>query len=307
MKIIKNNNFLQSSQWADFQEKLGRRVWRIDPVRNFISNGVDGVVVIKYPLPFGQSYLYCSAGPVFSSVIPAQAGIQLAKERVVKVDSRLPAGGHGFRGDDDSKVIQQRLENLIESLINLAKKENVIFLRLEPRFEIDLKKFGFTETAPVQPKNTLILDLQKSEEELLNGFHPKTRYNVRLAEKKGVKIRISTDQKDIEHFWQLIKQTTARDNFSSHPKDYYFKLAESKMLKIFIAEYENKVLAVNLMIFFGDTVTYLHGASADEGRNLMAPHLLQWAAIKEAKKFGCKYYDFWAWPRLVNPTIPGPV
>lgn len=231
------SNFLQSNEWAEFQKKLGRQIWRL-----------DNTLAIKYPLPFGQSYLYCPAGPV---------------------------------GD-------------VEKLKELAKREKVVFLRVEPRTgKIDLT--NFIETTPVQPKQTLILDLSKSEKELLNSFHPKTRYNIRLAEKKGVKVEI---KKDATVFWRLIEQTAKRDNFSSHSKDYYSKLIESDFVKIFAAEYQGKILAANLVVFFGDTATYLHGASADEDRNLMAPHLLQWSAIKEAKKSGCDYYDFWG----VAPT-----
>ncbi|MFH1225759.1 MAG: peptidoglycan bridge formation glycyltransferase FemA/FemB family protein [bacterium] len=248
MEIMESkDNFLQSDRWANFQEELGRKVWRF----------AGEAIVIKYPLPFGLGYLYCPRGPI-------------------KVNKEL-----------------------IDRLKDLAKKENIIFLRIEPPAEIDLKKFGFVETAPVQPKNTLILDLQKSEEELLNGFHQKTRYNIRLAEKKGVKVKIIND---IEIFCELMKQTVARDNFSSHPKNYYLKLVESKLAKMFVAEFGGQIMAANLMVFFGDTATYLHGASADEGRNLMAPHLLQWAAIKEAKKQGYKYYDFWGVAPAASPA-----
>ncbi len=262
------SQFLQSGEWADFQESLGRKSWRF--LVKDDGKIIASAVIVKYPLPFGQSYLYCPRGPIFIKNIPAI---------------------------------------LFNKLKELAKIEKAAFLKIEPRAEVgDLKKIGFKEAAPVQPKNTLVLDLKKSEVDLLNSFHPKTRYNIRLAEKKGVKIRVSTDKKDVEHFWQLIQQTAKRDNFSPHPKEYYSalveKLGQAEMLKMFIAEYENKILAINLVIFFGNTAPYLHGASADESRNLMAPHLLQWVAIKEAKNRNCLWYDFWGVAPLNQPEHP---
>jgi len=149
----------------------------------------------------------------------------------------------------------------------------------------------------VQPKNTLILDLDQSEAEVLAQMKAKTRYNIRLAERRGVKTRQSVSQKDIDAFLKLIAITSQRDHFKAHSAAYYQKMADffgcQGLLKIFLAEYKDQVLVANLVFFWGKAATYLHGASGNSHRNLMAPHLLQWTQILEAKKQGCGEYDFW--------------
>ena len=147
----------------------------------------------------------------------------------------------------------------------------------------------------MQPRGILILDILKSEEEILAEMKQKTRYNIKLAEKKGVKIYDSREEKYIEEFLRLVKVTAQRDKITSHPDAYYRKMFEiipSEILKLYVAEFEGKIIAANLVLFFGKTATYLHGASASDHRNVMAPYLLQWRQIVDAKKAGCENYDF---------------
>ena len=147
----------------------------------------------------------------------------------------------------------------------------------------------------MQPREILVIDISKSEEDILAGMKQKTRYNIRLAEKKGVKIFASREEKYIDQFCRLVKVTSVRDKIRSHPENYYRKMFEvipGDILKIYIAEYEGKTIAVNLVLFFGKTATYMHGASDNEHRNVMAPYLLQWQSILDAKKIGCEKYDF---------------
>jgi len=160
--------------------------------------------------------------------------------------------------------------------------------------EFNLKNIRSTKN--VQPADTLLLDLNKTEEELSAEMHQKTRYNIKLAEKKGVKVEKVEDQKEaINIFKELIKETSARDKFTPHSNSYYRKMLKSldKNVCSWVAKYEDKVLAANIVVNFGDTVTYLHGASSNKHRNLMAPHLLQWEQIKWAKGNGFQIYDFW--------------
>ena len=190
----------------------------------------------------------------------------------------------------------------INKVAELAKKENCIFLRIDSTKELKIKnlKFKIQRSADVQPSQTIILDLTQTEEQLLKNMHQKTRYNIRLAEKKGVKI---FESKNAEEFWKLMKETTKRDRFRSHGKDNYAKMLSltpnpspsgrgELEIKLYVAEYENKVLAAGIFAFFEDTVTYLHGASTHEHKNVMAPYLLHWEMIKLAKRGGYKYYDF---------------
>ena len=237
-------------------------------------------LIIKYELPFGQSYLYCPRGPIIS-------------QKFIK-----------------SKVV----DFLFSEIKKIAKEKKTMFLKIDPPVPLLTKrtKVIFTNfkksSSEIQPKNTLILDLTKSEEELLKEMKPKTRYNIRLAERKGVEI-INTkyqipNTKYFSNFWELVEETSRRDKFASHNKDYYWKMLESccdreqkfsfpLTAKLYLAEYKNKTIAANIVLSFGDFCVYLHGASSGEYRNVMAPYLLQWQQILDAKKTGCKAYDFW--------------
>ena len=150
----------------------------------------------------------------------------------------------------------------------------------------------------MQPREILVLDISKSEEEILAGMKQKTRYNIKLAEKRGVHVTYNmkhVTQENIDKFLQLVKITSKRDKITSHPDAYYrqmFETIPSEILKLYIAEYEGKIIAANLVLFFGKTATYMHGASDNEHRNLMAPYLLQWRQIQDAKAAGCTRYDF---------------
>ena len=227
---------------------------------------IDSVDIIKHNLPFGKSYLYA----------PRCEGKFLS-------------------------------ESFLKQIKEIAKQENAIFFKIEPT-EIN-KNFGLRKSKDIQPTKTLILDITKSEEELLKQMHSKTRYNIQLAAKKGVLIK--KDESKFEDFWQLIRETSKRDGFKPHPKEYYRGILEIPEVELFSAEYpangagKNKIIAANIMVFYDKQVIYLHGASDYEHRNLMAPHLLQWEQIKEAKKRGCVEYDFWGidekkWPGVTR-------
>jgi len=199
-----------------------------------------------------------------------------------------------------------RLEYAADLFKDKSLLKDYIFVRFDPAFNFsapaDVK---IVKTIDVQPSQTLILDLGKSEDVLLTEMHPKTRYNIRLAEKKGVKI--IQDNSRIDDFLRLLKITTERDAFRGHSDEYYGKMAsyDEKFIKLFLAEYEGRVIAGGLFCFFGNGVSYLHGASDNNDRSVMAPYLLQWQVISAAKKAGYKYYDFYGiseskWPGVTR-------
>ncbi len=200
-------------------------------------------------------------------------------------------------------------DNFLEKIKEIVKQENAIFWKVEPQDKIDenlFKKKGFKKSSNIQPQKTIILDITKPEQELLNQMHYKTRYNINLALKKSIKTQISKlKSQNFSDFWKLMEQTKKRDKFHPHPKEYYRKMLEIPGVELFVAEYEHKIIAANIVVFYEKTVIYLHGASDYEHRNLMAPHLLQWEQIKEAKKRGCVEYDFWGidekkWPGVTR-------
>lgn len=186
----------------------------------------------------------------------------------------------------------------LKDLCGYIKGLGFVFWRVEPISELSAMSYELSATPNRQPQHTLILDLTKSLEELLQGMHPKTRYNIHLAEKKGVRV---VDGKNSEVFWRLNQETSARDRFKSHGKEYYEKMLASPITHQLIAYFDSEPIASHILVVFGDTATYLHGASGNTARNKMAPYLLQWAGIQFAKGRSCRYYDLWGVAPLKNP------
>lgn len=289
MKLIEFNNghdfdrfisakqksqFLQSWQWGEFQKKCGSRVWRLGIEEN--GDIIASATLIFRKLLISRGYFYCPRGPV------VQSGIKNLELRIKVFDF------------------------FIGEIEKIAKRENVIFLRFEPLFEIKNLKLKITKSLDIQPAKTLLLDLSKTEEEILADMHQKTRYNIRLTEKKGVVVREASIN-EFDNFWKLAEETGERDGFRLHSRGYYLNMLEdnSNFIKLFFAELNNKVLVANIVSFFGDTVTYVHGASSHKSREVMAPYAMQWHAIKLAKKLGFKFYDFFGidekkWPGVTR-------
>lgn len=251
----KHSQFLQSWEWGEFQESAGNKVIRLGIEEK--GKIILAVSLIKKALPLGLNYFY------------------------------LPRVGIGNQN-------KEAVDFLFEEIKKIAPKENVIFLRFEPVNEFDVMRYALRakRVKDIQPSKTLIVDLTKDQDKLLKEMHAKTRYNIRLAEKKGVRIAGS----DIAHFdifWKLMSETEDRDQFRLHSQDYYRKmLTQGGLIKIFMAELNGKPIATGIFAFFGDTVTYVHGASSNQNRNVMAPYLLQWRIIKLAQELGYKSYDF---------------
>jgi len=142
------------------------------------------------------------------------------------------------------------------------------------------------------------LGLDKTEEELLEAMHQKTRYSIRLSERKGVTVKIITEdfEKYFEIFYELMTETAKRNCFSLHQKSYYKNIFQnlSKIENVYlsIAMYGQKVLAIDLVIVFSGIANYVFGGSSSDERNRMPTYLAQWKAIYYAKKINCNYYNF---------------
>lgn len=196
---------------------------------------------------------------------------------------------------------------LVAFLKDLARKEKVRFIRVSP-YSPDtpeirelFMKHGF-RPAPLHmlAEHLWLLDLKDvPEEQLLSHMEKKHRNLIRRAEKDGVKIRTSTNMSDVDAFITLHDETVKRHSFTPYPKDYFrnqVKLfGKHDEALVFSAEYQGKLLASAIIMFYGGTASYHHGASSSdpEYRKIPASYLLQWAAIKEAKKRGCCIYNFW--------------
>lgn len=195
------------------------------------------------------------------------------------------------------------LGNVDAALLDLKKMQSdrsLVFARLEPAQKVDLP----AAVKNIQPENNWLLDLESTEEQILIGMKPKTRYNINLASRKGVTVREGT-QSDLLIVWQLLLETANKNDFRLHSQSYYYEMWRvlyPKYLKILIAEYpasakasageQGQPLAGMILTLFGSTATYLHGGSSPKMKEAMAPYLLHWEAIKIVKFLGLKYYDF---------------
>ncbi len=321
-------SFLQSYEWGEFQKKFGRRVFRLA--------GDDWQAqFIEMPLPFGKKYWYCPRGPIMANSQWPIANSE-NKSTSLPADAKALAGKQPspYQGEGAGEVLQ----GFIDEIREMAKKEGVMFFRICPEWPADMELEakleipGFKKLRyDIEPAQTLILDIAKSEEDLLTQMHPKWRYNIGLAQKKGVRVKmIGADDPDFEKyfsdFWRLMEQTAKRQKIRLHDEEYYRKQLNppppsfkkeggSSLYKrevgrdfanlLFIVEHQDQVIAANIVNFFGRRAFYLHGGSDNEKRSLMVPHLLQWEQIREAKKRGCSEYDFWGineqkWPGVTR-------
>jgi peptidoglycan pentaglycine glycine transferase (the first glycine) len=259
-------NIHQIVEWGEFQamEKMRDKFWLIGLEND--GKLVGGALVIKQKLPGGKCWLSVPRGPLLSA---------MAEER-----------------DEEIGVLMRKIEEV-------GRAERAVFLRVEPVWPLGMPiewgKWGFKKAhAHYQPENTLILDLSGSEQEILAQMKPKGRYNIIVAEKKGVTVRVGETEKDWGEFYNLLKETTSRDGFSGHGLKYYQNMLEKlgKNARLYLAEYEGEVIAGIIVTFFKDTAIYYFGVSGNAHRNVMAPYLLQWTAIQAAREEGIKYYDF---------------
>ena len=202
------------------------------------------------------------------------------------------------------------LTRLFEGARQVAKAHGAIFLKIDPDilktdqvFYDNLVKQRFVKNDTgldfegVQPAFVYRLDIRPAEEALLAAMHSKTRYNIRLAEKKGVTIRQSTDKKELPVFYALLQETAERDNFLIRSESYFGavwdQMVASGHAKVFFAETpEGEPIAATLAMILGEKAWYLYGASSNRHRSLMPNYLIQWEMICWAKAEGCTLYDF---------------
>lgn len=228
------------------------------------------------------------------------------------IKGKIPRGGTYWRV---SRI------DIDESWTPPAFTKSSWFVRLEPISEasLHLAKFGTVRpTESVQPKQTLVLDLRLSEEELLAQMKPKHRYNIKVAERHGVEVEFKhfDAAEHFDRFWKLLTETAGRHAFRTHQRDYYKQmvktLAPKGIISLGFAKLGHDDVATMLFIRHEKVVTYLHGGSSSRHKEVMAPYLLHWHAIRWAKEMEVEAYDFWgtnaieqegAWvPRVNHPS-----
>lgn len=267
----KVNHIIQSWEWGEFRQSLGLPLLRFGL---FKANKLDKAFQLTLHLiPFSKQFVgYLPKGP-------------------------LPD------------------KTLLEALNQISQQENTAFIKLEPNVLSDTPLYTIPPSflpspKPMFTKYNFLLDLTPSEQQLLANMSSKTRYNIRLAEKKGVTTEIRTDDKAFEIFLKMHFETTQRQGFNSHNLEYHRKywqiLKKADMARIAIAFYHKKPLSAWMLFNFKDTLYYPYGASSTEHKDVMANNLVAWAAIKEGKRLGLKIFDMWGAAHSPNPDPSDP-
>ncbi|KJS19458.1 MAG: methicillin resistance protein [Clostridiaceae bacterium BRH_c20a] len=281
---IPKGHILQSYEWGEIKAKTG---WK--PLRLLIEeNGkpIAAISVLKRIIPgLKKAIFYAPRGPVF---------------------------------DIENKEV---FGFLLAEVEKLAKDHNAIFLKIDPDIPADNKEFkqllltkGFRSAEKgdrfegVQPKYVFRLDITPDEETLLANMHTKTRYNIRLAERKGVTINTECPKSDLKDFYHILQETCERDNFLvrsyGYFEDMWDYLVERGYAKLFMAEHEGRYIAGTLAFIFGEKAWYIYGASSNSYRNVMPNYLIQWTMIQWAKEKGCTLYDFRGVPGNLTEDNP---
>lgn len=215
------------------------------------------------------------------------------------------------------------VDQVLAALEAQARRQRAIFVKIDPdvtpttaegqAVTAALQRRGWRPSAEqVQFRNTALVDLRPPEDGLLAAMKPKWRYNIRLAERRGVEVR-SGGVADLDCFYRLYVQTGARDGFLVRPFGYYERTwrtflqpadADAPWAALLLATVDGEVVAGLMLFCFASTAWYLYGASSDRHRQLMPNHLLQWEAMRLAQRLGCTTYDLWGAPDVLDESDP---
>jgi len=294
LRTLPNHHVLQSWEWGEFKGRYG---WTAE--RLVFKQGDAGQVVaaaqvlIRRARPLPLAIMYVPKGPALDY------------------------------GDERLRTA------VLEALVAHGRKRNAIFIKIDPdvalgtgvpdttgaaadplgeAFTADLvaRDWRFSNDQ-IQFRNTVQLDLTQSEETLLAAMKQKTRYNIRLAGRRGVQVRVG-DEKDLELLFQMYAETAARDQFIIRPLTYYRDawgaFMEAGLACPLIAEYEGEAIAAVILFCFGERVWYMYGSSRNAHRDKMPNHQLQWEAIRWAKAQGATIYDMWGAPNTFVESDP---
>ena len=283
LRTNEKSHFLQSPEWAKVKTEWKNEFIVIRDKNNNIT-GTMSILLRKVPI-FKKYIMYAPRG--FVANIDDKETISKLTEEAKKIAKKYKA--FIFRLDPDIPNNNDEFKNLMG--------------RLGYKFKKNIKSIDQV----VQPKYVFRLNLKdKTDEELLKSFNEKTRYNVRLATRKGVTVR-EASREELPIFYDIMKKTGSRDNFFIRPMSYYEKVYDSLYpdhVKILIAEFESKPIAAVMPIFYGNKVWYLYGGSSNEHRNLMPNYLLQYEMMKWGITNKAEIYDFRGVSGFKDPKDP---
>ena len=267
---LTHGSILQSYYWGEFKSRFGWELRRLLIRARGRPIGAAQVLIRQTPV---ATIAYVPRGPLLAAETPGEAGA------------------------------------VLEGLHTLARDEGATFLKIEPeiRNSPEAQGFfldqGFRPSEEIQPRSTLIVDLRGDVETLRSRLSTRIRYNVSLASRWGVTV-VQGGAADLASFYQLLEVANRRRGFIIHSLDYYedlWSLLEaSGMVKLFLAVYDDELLAAALLLVAGTRAYYMYGASNGKYRNLKPNDLLQWEAMRWAQAHGCVTYDLWGIPDVVG-------
>ncbi len=297
---LPNAHSLQSWAWGDFKSRWGwqaeRWVWTktcevLETSQVYPDQPVAAAQILRRPISRTPwSFLYVSKGPAMDYtdtplaahvLTDLEAYARRAGALFIKIDPDVPrAWGEPQPGQPPDPAGAAWLELL-----------NQRGWRFSPE--------------QIQFRNTVIINLTGSPDDQLAAMKPKWRYNIRLAERKGVTIQAGGPAQ-LPLFYRLYAETAARDGFLIRPEAYYRdvwqQFLETGQAEMLLAEVEGEVVAGLILFIFGSTAWYMYGASTGRQREAMPNHLLQWAAINRARERGCTGYDMWGAPDVFDES-----
>jgi peptidoglycan pentaglycine glycine transferase (the first glycine) len=294
---FENSHILQTAEWGDLKSRLGwKPIYFSYPPESKFPSAIS--LILERQIRFGGfsanfRILYAPKGPIL---------------------------------DWDDPTMRSQVLTQLEQL---AHHEKAIFLKIDPDIVVgtglpgpnmcyhpsgssfltsELLERGWTpSTEQIQFRNTIHLELNDDEEILLSRMKQKTRYNIRLSSRKGIRVRLGSTE-DLSFLFHCYAETSIRDGFVIRDREYYLQtwgtFLKAGLADILIAEYESELVAGLILFRFGRKAWYMYGMSRDVHRDKMPSYLLQWEAIKRAKQMGCAVYDLWGAPDQMDESDP---
>jgi lipid II:glycine glycyltransferase (peptidoglycan interpeptide bridge formation enzyme) len=267
---------LQSWEWGEFREKTGVKVVRVGTFVEDKLTSAFQMTIHQVPI-INRSIGYFPKGP-----LPATEMVTAVKEA--------------------------------------ASENDCVFVKFEPNvlkteITVPLTSFGLQKaTKQLFTPYTFYLDLTVSEEQLLQNMHPKTRYNIRVAQKHGVTIQEENTPEAFARYLELTHETTKRQGFYAHTDTYHQLMwqtlgpnsgSEQPIAHLFTARYQDKILTTWILFLYKNVLYYPYGASSSENREVMASNLMMWETMRWGKAQGATLFDLWGTPGP-NPTPDDP-
>ena len=290
-------HILQSWEWGQFKSRYGWTpdylIWREQDGKRFAATLAlkRSSAIGKIELPL--RVIYFPKGPLLD-----WSNLDTVEWTLDKIEQYGKSAGATFIKIDPDFALGSGLPGHEDALEN-PDSQAITELLTTHRWHFSNEQ--------IQYRNTVVLDLQPDEELLLARMKSKTRYNIRLAARKGVQVRLG-GLEDLPGLYRLYAETSIRDGFTIRSQSYYSDLWSSffkaGIAKPLLAEVDGTIVAGLILFIFGEKAWYLYGMSADQQRERMPNYLLQWEAIRLAKRSGCTEYDLWGAPDTFTENDP---